>query len=86
MYKKFLIIFSFFLLFTTNTFAKINYLKCIEKIDKVRDHFLNEGDTESIALMEYEDSKNTIKISMVYLYLRKNLFYILKKEKLKKQN
>ena len=44
----------------------MNYLKCIEKIDKVRDHWLNEGETESLALMEYEDTKNTIKINMVF--------------------
>ena len=83
MYKKLLIIFSFFLLFSTNTFAKMNYLKCTEKIDKVRDHWLNEGDIDSIALMEYEDTKNTIKINMVFNLSKEKPFLHIKKRKLR---
>lgn len=82
LYKKFLIIFSFFLLFSTNTFAKMNYLKCTEKIDKVRDHWLNEGDIDSIALMEYEDTKNTIKINMVFNLSKEKPFLHIKKRKI----
>ena len=82
MYKNLLIIFSFFLLFSTNTFAKMKYLKCIEKIDKVRDHFLNEGDVDAMTLMEYEDTKNTIKINMVYPLSKKKPFLHIKKRKI----
>ena len=81
-YKKILIYICFFLLFSNNTFAKMNYLKCIEKIDKVRDHYLNEGDVDSMALMEYEDTKNTIKINMVYPLSKKKPFLHIKKRKI----
>ena len=60
----------------------MNYLKCIEKIDKVRDHYLNEGDVDSMALMEYEDTKNTIKINMVYPLSKKKPFLHIKKRKI----
>ena len=82
MFKKLLITFSFFLLLSNNTFAKMNYLKCIEKIDKVRDHWLNEGETESLALMEYEDTKNTIKINMVFPLSEEKPFLHIKKRKI----
>ena len=84
MFKKLYLIIAtsiFFLLFSNNTFAKMNYLKCIEKIDKVRDHYLNEEDVDSMALMEYEDTKNTIKINMVYpLSKEKPFLHIVKRK------
>ena len=80
--KRTLVIVFLCLLFSQNTFAKMNYLKCIEKIDKVRDHYLNEGDVDGMTLMEYEDIKNTIKINMVYPLSKKKPFLHIKKRKI----
>ena len=80
--KKIILTISILFLFSTDTFAKMNYLKCIEKIDKVRDHYLNEEDVDSMALMEYEDTKNTIKINMVYPLSEKKPFLHIKKRKI----
>ena len=53
--KKILIflIVNFFLI--NNALAEKNYLYCIETLDKVREHFMNEGDVESAAFIEYDD-------------------------------
>ena len=55
--KKILIflIVNFFLI--NNVLAEKNYLYCIETLDKARDHFMNEGDIESAAFIEYDDIK-----------------------------
>tara|TARA_Y100001970_G_scaffold130366_1_gene160749 strand:- start:616 stop:1116 length:501 start_codon:yes stop_codon:yes gene_type:complete len=84
MFKKFYLIITTsisFILFSNITFAEMNYLKCVEKIDKVRDHFLDEGDTDSLALIEYEGKKNTIKINMVFPNSDEKPFVHIKKSK-----
>jgi hypothetical protein len=76
------LIVNFFLI--NNALAEKNYLYCIETLDKVRDHFLNEGDVDGAAFIEYDDIKNTIKIHAVYPSAKKKPFLHIKKRKVEK--
>ena len=73
------LIVNFFLI--NNALAEKNYLYCIETLDKVREHFMNEGDVESAAFIEYDDIKNTIKIHNVYPSSEEKPFLHIKKIK-----
>ena len=79
--KKTLIflIVNFFLI--NNVLAEKNYLYCIETIDKARDHYLNEGEVDSAAIIEYDNVKNTIKIHGVLPFSTKKPFLHIKKIK-----
>ena len=79
--KKILIflIVNFFLI--NNVLAEKNYLYCIETLDKARDHFMNEGDIESAAFIEYDDIKKTIKIHAVYPSSEEKPFLHIRKRK-----
>ena len=76
------LIVNFFLI--NNALAEKNYLYCIETLDKARDHFMNEGDIESAAFIEYDDTKNTIKIHTVYPSAKTKPFLHIKKSKVEK--
>ena len=67
------LIVNFFLI--SNALAEKNYLYCIETLDKARDHFMNEGEVESAAFIEYDDIKNTIKIHAIWPNAKKKPFY-----------
>ena len=79
--KKTLIflIVNFFLI--NNVLAEKNYLYCIETLDKARDHYLNEGEVDGAAIIEYDNVKNTIKIHGVYPLSTKKPFLHIKKRK-----
>ena len=76
------LIVNFFLI--NNSLAENNYLYCIETLEKERDHYMNEGDIESEAFIEYDDTKNTIKIHTVYPSAKTKPFLHIKKSKVEK--
>ena len=73
------LIVNFFLI--NNALAEKNYLYCIETLDKARDHYLNEGEVDGAAIIEYDNVKNTIKIHGVYPLSTKKPFLHIKKRK-----
>ena len=75
------LIVNFFLI--NNALAEKNYLYCIETLDKVRTHFMSEGDIESAAIIEHDDIKNTIKIHTVYPHSKEKPFLHIKKTRVK---
>ena len=65
--NKFLLFLILNLFFIKNLFAEINYLYCIETLEKARIGFFpNKGEVESAAIIEHDDIKNWIKIHSVY--------------------
>ena len=65
--NKFLLFLILNLFFIKNLFAEINYLYCIETLEKARiGVFPNKGEVESAAIIEHDDIKNWIKIHSVY--------------------
>ena len=83
MKKTFIFLIVNFLLIS-NVLAEKNYLYCIETLDKVRDHFMNEGDIEVAAFIEYDDIKNTIKIHNIWPNAKQKPFLHIKKRKVEK--
>ena len=78
--NKFLLFLILNLFFIKNLFAEINYLYCIETLEKARiGVFPNKGEVESAAIIEHDDIKNWIKIHSVYPLSEKIPFLYLEK-------
>ena len=87
MIKKFLGILVLGLLISSNAYAETFFLKCPEKITKIREdntNFMKEGQILGIIYVKLDESKSKVTVHYIYELSEDKPFEILKNQKAKK--